>query len=74
LLAVVLVGLGATSLSMSPSALADVRASLARYTREDAERIARAALVAEGAAEAKQAAREAAASAPTSTRSGTTVP
>lgn len=73
LLAVVLVGLGATSLSMSPSALADVRASLARYTREDAERIARAALVAEGAAEAKQAAREAAdASAPTPT--GTSVP
>lgn len=72
LLAVVLVGLGATSLSMSASALADVRASLARYTREDAERIARAALVAEGAAEAKQAAREAAESAPTPT--GTTVP
>ncbi len=72
LLAVVLVGLGATSLSMSPSALADVRASLARYTREDAERIARAALAAEGAAEAKQAAQEAAdASAPTT---GTTVP
>lgn len=73
LLAVVLVGLGATSLSMSPSALADVRASLARHTREDAERIARAALAAEGAAEAKQAAQEAAsASAPTPT--GTPVP
>ena len=72
LLAVVLVGLGATSLSMSPSALADVRASLARYTREDAERIARVALAAEGAAEAKQAAREAAESAPTPT--GTSVP
>jgi len=72
LLAVVLVGLGATTLSMSPSALADVRASLARYTREDAERIARAALAAEGAVEAKQAAREAAESAPTPT--GTTVP
>jgi len=75
LLAVVLVGLGATSLSMSASALADVRASLARYTREDAERIARAALVAEGAAEAKQAAREAAdASAPIPTPTGTSVP
>jgi phosphotransferase system enzyme I (PtsI) len=75
LLAVVLVGLGATSLSMSPSALADVRASLARYTREDAERIARAALAAEGAAEAKQAAQEAAAaSAPIPTHSGTSVP
>lgn len=75
LLAVVLVGLGATSLSMSPSALADVRASLARYTREDAERIARAALAAEGAAEAKQAAHEAAdASAPIPTPTGTPVP
>ncbi|GAA1060375.1 phosphoenolpyruvate--protein phosphotransferase [Agromyces bracchium] len=72
LLAVVLVGLGASTLSMSPSALADVRASLARYTREDAERIARAALAAEGAAEAKQAAKQAAESAPTPT--GTTVP
>ncbi|WP_353826751.1 phosphoenolpyruvate--protein phosphotransferase [Agromyces sp. SYSU T0242] len=72
MLAVVLVGLGATTLSMSPSALADVRASLARYTREDAERIARAALAAEGAAEAKQAAKEAAESAPTP--SGTNVP
>lgn len=75
LLAVVLVGLGATSLSMSPSALADVRASLARYTRKDAERIARAALAAEGAAEAKQAAQEAAdESAPIPTPTGTSVP
>ncbi|MFD6053840.1 phosphoenolpyruvate--protein phosphotransferase [Agromyces sp. NPDC060279] len=60
LLAVVLVGLGATSLSMSPSALADVRASLARYRPEDARVIAEAALAAEGAAEAKQAASAAA--------------
>ncbi|MCM3655702.1 phosphoenolpyruvate--protein phosphotransferase [Agromyces mediolanus] len=60
LLAVVLVGLGATSLSMSPSALADVRASLARYGMDDARAIARAALAAEGAAEAKRAAAEAA--------------
>ena len=60
LLAVVLVGLGATSLSMSPSALADVRASLARYGLDDAKAIARAALAAEGAAEARQAARAAA--------------
>ncbi|WP_350349171.1 phosphoenolpyruvate--protein phosphotransferase [Agromyces sp. G08B096] len=65
LLAVVLVGLGATSLSMSPSALADVRASLARYGLDDARAIARAALAAEGAAEAKQAAREAAESSTT---------
>jgi len=68
----VLVGLGATSLSMSASALADVRASLARYTLDDAKAIARVALAAEGAAEAKQAAREAAESAPTPT--GTSVP
>ncbi|HZW40704.1 MAG TPA: putative PEP-binding protein, partial [Agromyces sp.] len=60
LLAVVLVGLGATSLSMSPSALADVRASLARYSPDDAKALARAALAAEGAAEAKQAAQSAA--------------
>ncbi len=63
LLAVVLVGLGATSLSMSPSALSDVRASLARYGLDDARAIAGAALAAEGAAEAKQAATAAAQSA-----------
>ncbi|MGI9821796.1 phosphoenolpyruvate--protein phosphotransferase [Agromyces sp. Marseille-Q5079] len=56
LLAVVLVGLGATSLSMSPSALADVRASLAEFGRADAERLARVALAAEGADEARAAA------------------
>ncbi|GAA1766420.1 phosphoenolpyruvate--protein phosphotransferase [Agromyces humatus] len=56
LLAVVLVGLGATSLSMSPSALADVRASLARYSPDDAKALAGAALAAEGAAEARAAA------------------
>ena len=56
LLAVVLVGLGATSLSMSPSALADVRASLARYSPDDAKALAEAALAAEGAAEARAAA------------------
>lgn len=67
LLAVVLVGLGATSLSMSPSALADVRASLARYSLDDAKALARAALAAEGAAEAKQAV-EAAASEITASR------
>ena len=54
LLAVVLVGLGATSLSMSPSALADVRASLARYSPDDAKSLAGAALAAEGAAEAER--------------------
>lgn len=60
LLAVVLVGLGATSLSMAPSALADVRAELRRHTAADARRIAAAALAARGAAEAEQAARAAA--------------
>jgi phosphotransferase system enzyme I (PtsI) len=68
LLAAVLVGLGATSLSMSPSALADVRASLARYSLDDAKALARAALAAEGAAEAKQAAKAAAESVTTPTR------
>jgi phosphotransferase system enzyme I (PtsI) len=57
----VLVGLGATTLSMSPSALADVRASLARFTLDDAVAIAESALAAEGAAEAKAAAKSLAA-------------
>jgi len=56
LLAVVLVGLGATTLSMAPTALADVRASLLTYTRDDAERIAAAALAADDAASARAAA------------------
>jgi phosphoenolpyruvate-protein phosphotransferase (PTS system enzyme I) len=60
LLAVVLVGLGATTLSMSPSALADVRASLALYTLEQAKDLAAAALAADGAESARQAATEAA--------------
>jgi hypothetical protein len=59
LLAVVLVGIGATTLSMAPTALADVRASL-QYTREDAERIAAAALAADDAASARSAAQAAA--------------
>jgi phosphotransferase system enzyme I (PtsI) len=60
LLAVVLVGLGATSLSMSPSALADVRASLSRFNLSEAKTLARAALVADGALEARAAAASAA--------------
>jgi len=60
LLAVVLVGLGATSLSMAPTALADVRASLATYTLDDAKRIAEAALAADDAASARDAAMSAA--------------
>ncbi|MFC6356416.1 phosphoenolpyruvate--protein phosphotransferase [Luethyella okanaganae] len=61
LLAVVLVGLGATSLSMSPSALADVRESLARFTLDDAKTLAEAALAAESATEAHTAAKSLAA-------------
>jgi phosphotransferase system enzyme I (PtsI) len=61
LLAVVLVGLGATSLSMAPTALADVRASLLQHTIDDARVIAGAALAANDAASARDAAREAAA-------------
>jgi phosphotransferase system enzyme I (PtsI) len=55
LLAVVLVGLGATTLSMSPSALADVRAELARFSLEDARRFAELALSANSAVEARAA-------------------
>lgn len=61
LLAVVLVGLGATTLSMSPAALADVRLSLTRYTLDQARTLAEAALAADGAAEAREAVRTAAA-------------
>ena len=59
LLAIVLVGLGATSLSMAPSALADVRQSLLRVTRDDARRLAEAALGADDAGSACAAARAA---------------
>lgn len=58
-LAVVLVGLGATTLSMTPAALADVRAELAGVTREQAKAKALAAIAADSA----QAARAAAAAA-----------
>ncbi|SFR85190.1 phosphoenolpyruvate--protein phosphotransferase [Agromyces sp. CF514] len=60
LLALVLVGLGATSLSMSPSAIADVRASLLEFDRADVASLARTALAADGAAEARAAVRAAA--------------
>ena len=56
LLAVVLVGLGATSLSMAPTALADVRATLLTYSLDDAQRVAEAALAATDAATAREAA------------------
>jgi phosphotransferase system enzyme I (PtsI) len=61
LLAVVLVGLGATTLSMSPAALADVRLSLKRYTLDQARSLAEVALAADGAADAREAVRSAAA-------------
>jgi phosphotransferase system enzyme I (PtsI) len=54
LLAVVLVGLGATDLSMTATALADVRAELKRHTIEDARDLARRALGATSAAAARQ--------------------
>ena len=59
LLAVVLVGLGATTLSMAPTALADVRATLLTHTLDDARRIAEAALAADDAASAREAASKA---------------
>lgn len=55
LLAVVLVGLGATSLSMAPSALADVRHTLTAHTLDDARRLAEVALAADSAASARNA-------------------
>ncbi|MEY2848337.1 MAG: phosphoenolpyruvate-protein phosphotransferase,PTS enzyme [Actinomycetota bacterium] len=55
LLAVVLVGLGATSLSMSPAALADVRATLYRFSLADAREFAELALSANSAGEARAA-------------------
>jgi len=52
-LAVVLVGLGASSLSMTPSALPDVAAMLARVTRAEAVRLGRLALNAPTAGDAR---------------------
>lgn len=60
LLAVVLVGLGANSLSMAPAALSDVRRSIAQHSLADAKRIAAAALGADDAAGARAAAQTAA--------------
>jgi len=54
-LAVVLVGLGVTSLSMSAPAIADVRDELAQWTLDGARAAARAALDAEDAAAARAA-------------------
>lgn len=58
LMAVVLVGLGATSLSMSSAALGDVRHALKQVDRDDAERLAALALSAESAEEAQRLVRE----------------
>jgi len=55
LLAVVLVGLGATSLSMAPSALADVRLTISERTLDEARSLAEAALAADDAASARKA-------------------
>jgi len=56
LLAVVLVGLGATSLSVAPAALGDVRSELRRYTLEAARAMAMDALSASSPAVARAAA------------------
>lgn len=64
LLAVVLVGLGATSLSMAPAALADVRQTLLSRTLDEARQLAEAALAADDAASARSAASQLAASLP----------
>jgi phosphotransferase system enzyme I (PtsI) len=61
LLAVVLVGLGATTLSMSAAAIAGVRAELARFTMAQAVEFAGIALAATGANEARAAVLEASA-------------
>lgn len=55
LLAVVLVGLGATTLSMSSTSIADVRAELAQHTLDDAKRLAALALAAPSAEAARAA-------------------
>ncbi|MBF0673401.1 MAG: phosphoenolpyruvate--protein phosphotransferase [Salinibacterium sp.] len=59
LLAVVLVGLGVNSLSMTPAAFADVRAELLQHTATDATALAEAALAAPTAAAARDAVRTA---------------
>jgi phosphotransferase system enzyme I (PtsI) len=59
LLALVLVGLGVTSLSAAPGCLADVRASLASHDLDDCRRLAGLALAAPDAAAARDAVLEA---------------
>ena len=55
-LAVVLIGLGVTSLSMSPIALADVRAEISRFTLAEARELAERVLSSRNAADARNAA------------------
>jgi phosphotransferase system enzyme I (PtsI) len=57
LLALVLVGLGVTSLSMAPVSLPEVRTSLARHSLEDCRRFAEAARAADDPTEARAAVR-----------------
>ncbi len=64
LLALVLVGLGATSLSMAPTALADVRLALSERTLDEARSLAEIALAADDAAGARNAVAEAASALP----------
>ncbi|MCU1552407.1 MAG: phosphoenolpyruvate--protein phosphotransferase [Glaciihabitans sp.] len=71
MLAVVLVGLGATTLSMSPAALADVRAELSRFTVKQAKEFAELALSANSAVEARAAVFSAASSLTSSTHNRT---
>jgi phosphotransferase system enzyme I (PtsI) len=59
LLALVLVGLGAGALSMTPRVLPDVRATLSRHSFDDCVRYASAALSADGPSEARARVREA---------------
>ncbi|MCC2030141.1 phosphoenolpyruvate--protein phosphotransferase [Microbacterium sp. YMB-B2] len=59
LLALVLVGLGVTSLSMAPAALADVRLALSERTLDETRRLAEIALAADDAAGARNAVAEA---------------
>lgn len=64
MLALVLVGLGATSLSMAPAALADVRLALSERTLDEARSLAEVALAADDAAGARNAVAEAASALP----------
>jgi phosphoenolpyruvate-protein phosphotransferase (PTS system enzyme I) len=59
LLALVLVGLGAAALSMTPRSLADVRTTIARHSFDDCVRFAAAAVSADGPSEARARVREA---------------